>query len=259
MTLTKQVQLSCLLVMCLSAFLFCACESLKTAKPILRVKEYEIMLLGDLNANYVGTDNCLEACHYHDQVRRYFEASTMGAMLSPKSNMPIVDCESCHGPGSIAIEGITPEKVEEDRRRGVQTACNYKTLIDITNLLAGAKSLMCLKCHSRHALFNLHNWNAGEHAQNDVSCPDCHLVHTGADLTTRPRDVPNMCFKCHQHIRADFFLPSHHPLKDRMFCNDCHEPHGSTTEYQPRKETAKDTCLQCHEEKGLVGVRKGGI
>jgi DmsE family decaheme c-type cytochrome len=249
MILKRTVQLLCLSAVGLVMFLG-ACESLKSARPIQRVKEYERMLLGDLNANYVGTANCLSACHYHDETRKFLDASTMGARLSPKSGMPLVDCESCHGPGSLAIAEITPEKVEEDRRQGRQTACNHKALIDIHNLPAGAKSLICLKCHSSHALFNLHNWNAGEHAQNDVSCSDCHLVHTGADLTTRPREVLDMCSKCHQEIRGAFFLPSHHPLRGRVFCNDCHEPHGSITEHQLRKNTIKETCIQCHREKG---------
>lgn len=249
MILRKTVHLVCLLVLCLSPVLN-GCESLKTAKPILPVKEYERMLLGNINADYVGTDNCLKACHYHDKIRTWFEGSTMGAQLSPASGMPVVDCESCHGPGSFAIEGITPEKVEEDRRQGKQTECNYKTLLDINNLPSGAKSLLCLNCHSSHALFNLHNWNAGKHAQNDVSCSCCHPVHTGADLTTRPGDVYEMCLtKCHQNVRADFYLPSHHSIGRRIFCNDCHEPHGGITGKLLRKDTVKQTCGQCHREK----------
>ena len=101
------------------AFLFVlGCESLKAAKPIMPVKEYERMIVGRLDANYIGTANCLAACHYHDQIKQYFDASTMGTQLSEKSGMPLVDCESCHGPGSLAVEDITPEKVAEDAKAG---------------------------------------------------------------------------------------------------------------------------------------------
>ena len=67
------------------------------------------MIVGSLYADYVGTQNCLAACHEHDQLRLYFDTSTMGAQLKKESGMPLVDCESCHGPGSLAIKDLTPE------------------------------------------------------------------------------------------------------------------------------------------------------
>ncbi len=235
----------------LAAGIFLAgCETLKVSKPILPMKEYERMIAGRLDANYVGTRNCLSACHVHDKIKQDFDASTMGVQLSKKSGMPLVDCESCHGPGSLAIEGLTPEKVEADAKAGKQTACDYKTLIDIRNLPAQAKSLICLKCHSANATFNLHNWNAGTHAVNDVACTDCHKLHGGPDLKVKPRDVGAMCEKCHQDIQAEFALPSHHPLPEKkVFCTDCHDPHGSQAEKLLRKPTVKATCTQCHPEK----------
>lgn len=246
----------------LSFFLFfCSlilsgCEALKTSRPIIPIKEYERMIVGRLDAEYVGTQNCLSACHYHDTIKKSLDASTMGLQLSRKSGLPLVNCESCHGPGSLAIEGITPERVEEDARRGIQTACNYKTLIDIKNLSPEAQSLICLKCHTANATFNLHNWNSGIHAMSDVSCIDCHHICSDFkkgvyDLKVRPRDTAEMCFRCHQEIKAEYQLPSHHPVPEkRVFCTDCHESHGSINDKLLRKETVKDTCLQCHAEKG---------
>src|SRR5512139_2245732 len=76
------------------------CETIKSVKTLVPIKEYERMLMGRLDANYVGTDNCLSACHYHDKIRLNFDASTMGAQMSSKTGMPLVNCESCHGPGS---------------------------------------------------------------------------------------------------------------------------------------------------------------
>ncbi|MDX1763194.1 MAG: DmsE family decaheme c-type cytochrome [bacterium] len=227
-----------------------ACETLKTSKPILPIKSYERMLAGRLDANYIGTDKCLAACHAHDALRRDFEASTMGAQLADRSNVPLVDCESCHGPGSLAVQGLTPEKVAEDARQGVTTRCNHETLLDIENLPAGAQSLICLKCHSANATFNLHNWNAGEHAVHDVSCSDCHAMHQGPDLKVEPRDTAELCFTCHQDIQAEFYLPSRHPVpEDRVFCNDCHDQHGSVNDSGLREDTVKEVCTRCHGEK----------
>lgn len=237
-----------LIVFLLAAFT--GCETLKSSKPIGSLRDYERLLAGSLEANYVGTDTCLSACHFHDKIRRDFEASTMGAQLSPKSGIPLVDCESCHGPGSLAIEGITPEKVAEDERAGKQTACDYKTFIDLGAIPPTAQSLLCLKCHTANATFNLHDWTAGEHAIADVSCSDCHNVHAGADLIVSPHDTAGMCGKCHQKVRAEFSLPSRHPvIEEKMFCTDCHNPHGTVTDGLLREDSVKATCGKCHVDK----------
>jgi len=239
-----------IVVLALLPILMIGCESLRTSKPIMPLKEYERMIVGRLDANYVGTQNCLSACHFHDKIKRDFDASTMGVQLSSKSGLPLVNCESCHGPGSLAIEGLTPEKVEADAKAGKQTACDYKTLIDIKNLPSQAKSLICLKCHTANATFNLHNWNAGTHAVSDVACSDCHNVHSGYDLKVEPKNMAAMCEKCHQEVKAEFALPSHHPVPEkRVVCSDCHDAHGSINDKLLKKSTIKETCTQCHAEK----------
>jgi DmsE family decaheme c-type cytochrome len=246
MVLAKRIVLVCALL----PVMFTACESLRTSKPIIPLSEYERMIAGRLDANYVGTQNCLSACHFHDKIKEDFDASTMGVQMSKKSGMPLVNCESCHGPGSLAIEGLTPEKVEADAKAGKQTPCDYKTFIDINNIPAQAQSLICLKCHTANATFNLHNWNASSHSVNDVSCSDCHKIHAGSDLKVKPRDTLEMCSRCHQEARAEFSLPSHHAVVEKkIFCTDCHDAHGTPTEKLLRKATVKDTCVQCHSDK----------
>ncbi|MBI4683169.1 MAG: DmsE family decaheme c-type cytochrome [Nitrospirae bacterium] len=226
------------------------CEALKSSKSLMPIEEYERMLIGRIDANYIGTNRCLSACHSHDRIRRNFEASTMGAQMSAQSHMPLVNCESCHGPGSLAVEGITRELVADDDQEGKETACKYDTFIDLKNLPSQAKSLMCLKCHSANAGFNLHNWNAGAHATGDVSCFDCHDVHAGSCLITQLKDTRDMCLKCHQKQAAEFSLPSRHPVMEKkIFCTDCHNPHGTAGEGLLREDTLKETCTRCHGEK----------
>ena len=91
-------------ILALLMLVIAGCKSMKDSRPIMPIDEYEKLLVGRLDANYVGTNNCLMACHAHDDLRRDFEGSTMGAQMSPDSGMPLVDCESCHGPGSLAVE-----------------------------------------------------------------------------------------------------------------------------------------------------------
>src|SRR5574341_159462 len=106
------------------AFFVAGCAALKESRPIFPIKDYEKMLMGRLDADYIGTDTCLKACHFHDKIRRDFDLSTMGAQLQRESGLPLVNCESCHGPGSLAVDGVTPEKVRADAAAGKQTACN---------------------------------------------------------------------------------------------------------------------------------------
>jgi DmsE family decaheme c-type cytochrome len=140
--------------------------------------------------------------------------------------------------------------VEHDAKEGKQTECDYDTFIDFDELPAPALSLICLKCHTANATFNLHNWNLSTHAVSDVSCSDCHRIHAGPDLIVRPRETFTMCFECHEDKRAEFYLPSHHPVPERkVICTDCHDPHGTTSDNLLRKDTVEETCTECHAEK----------
>jgi DmsE family decaheme c-type cytochrome len=230
-------------------FLAAGCAALKESKPIYPIKEYEKLIAGRLDADYIGTDACLKACHYHDKLRRDFDLSVMGAQLSRDSGLPIVNCESCHGAGSLAVEPLTPERLAADAKAGKQSACDYKTFIDLKNIPPQAQSLICLKCHSANATFNLHNWNASVHSMADVSCSDCHAIHAGHNLKYRPREMADMCDKCHPDVKAAFLLPNHHPVPEKkVFCTDCHDPHGGPAEKSLRRDTVKETCTQCHAD-----------
>lgn len=237
------------------------CESLRVGKPIYPIKEYERMIAGRLDAQYIGTENCLAACHFHDKSRDHLEASTHGVQISKKAGLSLVNCETCHGPGSLAVVGLTSERVAADEKAGIRTKCNNDTLIKIKELPAQARSLICIKCHSANSTFSLHDWNAGMHNMNEVGCPDCHNLHAGPDQRVEPETITRTCQKCHADIVAQFSFTSRHPLNEkRVFCTDCHEPHGNSNDKMLRAASEKATCTKCHAEKeGPFLYEHGGI
>ncbi len=246
----KEKRVKLLMLLALLPVLLSGCiTQLKQTKPIVPVKEYEKLLFGKLTADYVGNENCLKGCHTHDKLALDFKSSTMGDQLKESSSgMMVVDCESCHGPASEMMTAIEGLDVKKDRAAIIKA--HKDNLLDYNTLPAGAKSLICLKCHTANATFNIHDWNGGVHARNEVTCSNCHPIHAGADLIAEPREISTLCESCHIDVKSQFALPSHHPVNEgRMYCTDCHDPHGTENEHLLRGMTVKETCGRCHPEK----------
>ena len=224
-----------------------ACAQLKKSRPILPVSEYEKLIVGRLDAEYVGTDNCVARCHKHDKITDDFRHSVHGEQIKPEDGLPLVNCESCHGPGSLAIANLDNDPEINDR---LNKKCDTATFLDIMNLPPQAQSLICLKCHSEASIPTLSHWNASAHALNDVSCFDCHKLHKGPQQKVRREEMSELCFGCHPEVKAQNNLFSHHPLREKkMACIDCHEPHGSTQDKLLKGNTPKEACTRCHMEK----------
>ena len=224
-----------------------SCAELKQSKPLLPMREYEKMIVGRLDAEYVGTNNCVSKCHSHDKISDDFSHSLHGEQIKPETGLPLVNCESCHGPGSLAIEHL-----DDDREANTQLKkkCDTSKFLDIMHLPPQAQSLICLKCHSAASMPVLAHWTAGSHAVNEVSCFDCHKLHKGPQQKVSHEEMSELCFACHSEVRAENALYSHHPLREKkMVCVDCHEVHGSMQERLLKGHSPKDTCSKCHMEK----------
>ncbi|MBJ6727613.1 DmsE family decaheme c-type cytochrome [Geomesophilobacter sediminis] len=224
-----------------------SCADLKQSRSLLPMREYERMIVGRLDAEYVGTANCVSRCHAHDKITDDFSHSVHGEQIKPETGLPLVNCESCHGPGSLAIE-----KLEDDPEKNtlLKKPCDYGKLLDIRHLPPMAQSLICLKCHSAASTPALSHWNASSHALNDVSCFDCHFLHRGPQQKVSRTEMAELCFRCHPDVRAENNLYSHHPLREKkMACTDCHEVHGSTQDKLLKGNNPKETCTRCHMEK----------
>ena len=118
----------------------------------------------------------------------------------------------------------------------------------------------CAECHQEkvtgfasatHARLRADGANATE-----MGCEACHgpgSIHkeTGgaAHTIVNPGKSPETCFQCHLDKRAEFSLPSHHPvLEGKISCSDCHEPHHGQAVLAGGTSIMEDneTCFQCH-------------
>lgn len=173
-----------------------------------------------------------------------------------------IECEQCHGPGSLHVEG----------------GGDISKIISFSHRSATDANGVCLSCHAQDA--KIRNWMAGSHASNKVRCIDCHQTHSAAkggagteakamlDVMTpgRVAAVENLvpeskaimqprwqgndaCLSCHQRQRGEMSLPYHHPLREgKMSCADCHDPHGGATGKNLRAANVNQLCLGCHAQ-----------
>lgn len=172
-----------------------------------------------------------------------------------------VECEQCHGPGSLHMQG----------------GGDVSKIISFRQRSATDANGVCLSCHARDE--KIRNWIAGPHASNQVRCTDCHQTHTHSkkgeskadaslDLMSlghtenvesmvpeakalmQPRWQANdACLRCHQTERGQMSLPYHHPLREgKMSCADCHDPHGGAGGNNLRTANTNQLCLSCHAQ-----------
>ncbi len=229
----------------LPALILAGCNG-ATGRPLLPVAEYEKMIVGRVDADYVGTGNCVAQCHRHDKISDDFRHSVHGEQIKPETGLPLVNCESCHGPGSLAIANLEAAK----QQHGDKAKCDTSTLLDLKSLPAQAQSLICLRCHSSTSTSSLSHWPTSVHAMHDVSCFSCHRLHEGPQQKVSHDQMAELCYQCHPDVKTQFNLFSHHPVREKkMNCFDCHDPHGSPNNALLKGATVRDTCTRCHMDK----------
>lgn len=225
----------------------CACSQsdyLYRDQQLLPVQEYERLIVGRLDADYVGDENCLAKCHTHDQINLDFKGSVHGEQIAQGTGLPLVNCETCHGPGSLAIKHLA-----DVEKAGPTDRCQHETLLQLNELPVQAQSLICLKCHSAASTPTLNNWNASNHAMADIGCYSCHNLHQGPQQKVGRHEMDELCYACHQSIRMEFMQFSRHPvLEHKMVCIDCHNTHGTDLEHDLTGATVKEVCTRCHME-----------
>ncbi|HEY0858366.1 MAG TPA: DmsE family decaheme c-type cytochrome [Albitalea sp.] len=188
-----------------------------------------------------GADTCIE-CHDADSDTETF---TMAGVFKNRhghrgdARAPFgqggLQCEACHGPGARHSANRSNKKL---------TINNFKAN---SFLSVPERNAPCVACHQEPAR---NAWHVGAHDRNQVSCTDCHQLHTAKDPVRMTSTQPDVCLACHKQERIDFQKASSHPVRfGKMACSDCHNAHGSTSVAMLNKPTINQTCFECHADK----------
>jgi DmsE family decaheme c-type cytochrome len=183
--------------------------------------------------------------------------------LAQKREAPV--CATCHEAAYASI-APTHHGAKVDAQGGMCQTCHgdatahlkdpaVKPANVVVKGTPGQKNEVCLTCHAGNRQLNF--WESGKHAQNDVSCTNCHAVHGGekalhvAPFTTTSRPLEaDVCGTCHKQVRNATLKPSHHPiLEGKVKCSDCHNPHGALSPAMVKHETVNQQCWSCHADK----------
>ena len=176
-------------------------------------------------------------------------------------------CANCHEAQWNAID-LGPHGARNDASGSMCQACHGNAADHLKDPIKSKpanpfgkngtveqRTSTCLACHSGNR--NLAFWTSGKHQLNEVTCANCHSIH-GKQLaptinkfvTTFLPNQAEICWNCHQPIRAANFKPSHHPIiEGKVRCTDCHNPHGAITPAMLKQPTINDQCYSCHADK----------
>lgn len=198
-----------------------------------------------------GADTCIK-CHDEDEAYPVFDIfkTKHGQKGDKRSPFAGLQCEACHGPGIAGAEAMQEVldkgghvgKVRPGQKRPPILNFGIKSDEPVEK-----QNASCLSCHqdSKHI-----DWLGSAHGGGNIACASCHTIHAAEDPVLRKKTQPEVCFNCHKKERAEFYKPSHHPIRfGEMTCSECHAPHGSDSGGVLVKTTLNQTCYTCHAEK----------
>ncbi len=178
-----------------------------------------------------GADTCLMCHRKSAKVMELFDGVHGNADVKG-SPMADLQCEACHGP------------LGSHNRGGKEPMITFGSNSPVP---AEKQNSVCMSCHNDDERMA---WSGNHHDNADVSCANCHQVHTGHDpIADRATEVA-VCTSCHTQQKADMNKRSSHPLKwQQMVCSDCHNPHGTLADASLKQMSVNENCYSCHAEK----------
>jgi DmsE family decaheme c-type cytochrome len=181
--------------------------------------------------NYVGAAKCM-SCH-EVQAKGYRE-SPHARQWDVRAPAAERGCETCHGAGQKHVEDVGAKG----------------TLRNFKKIAPRDVSATCMTCHNKqeHA-----SWQGSMHDARNVTCVNCHSVHTPKSEKAHLRTVTvvETCAQCHREKVAKLQRSGHMPVREgKMDCSSCHNQHGSTNARMLRTgNTVNELCASCHAEK----------
>jgi DmsE family decaheme c-type cytochrome len=180
---------------------------------------------------YAPADAC-KTCH--EELYVGWEKSQHWKTTLDKSGDPSkMGCQGCHGPAATHVEDPS----------------NKTELFIFKDHSPKEINARCMSCHAG----GTQHMNAinSVHAQNGVSCTDCHSPHhaeTKEFLLAKPET--QLCFSCHLAQKGQFNMPFRHRVLEGLIqCNDCHNPHGTVLPKQLRMSPEQSAvCFKCHAD-----------
>jgi len=134
---------------------------------------------------------------------------------------------------------------------GACTACHNPHESENSKLLvASSINELCTSCHQAKGDF-LHT-TTHIHPPVQDQCTNCHDPHTEDHLYQLKADrFMDLCVMCHvdKEVWTKEVSVKHGALNRPRKCLECHDPHGSENPKFLIKETSKDLCLTCHNER----------
>jgi DmsE family decaheme c-type cytochrome len=184
-----------------------------------------LLLFTSLLINSSSADSACVMCHQSASINTHTRFSSS----ETTDRQPM--CTSCHGDSATHLSNPMNEAPD----------ITFKSAIGSSE---EPQNRQCRGCHQKTA----QHWDTSVHALEDLSCNSCHNVHGQKEALLAPEQQITMCTACHQRVRSEVRLPSHHPIEQaEMTCTDCHNPHGSITPGELTGISLNDTCLTCHE------------
>lgn len=186
-------------------------------------------------ATYVGEKACI-SCHETENASFTHTVHAKIFRLNPRTETEKLVCEACHGPGSLHA------KKTKDKSLLIGFTKEWGTPIE-------TQTARCLACHKGG---QRQNWPGSIHQVNKLSCSDCHnpMAKFSATGLLKKPSITETCQSCHKQQEAEFKKRSHMPVPEgKMSCEDCHNPHGSSTTKLLKANSVNEVCYTCHAEK----------
>lgn len=179
-------------------------------------------------ATRVGADQCAQ-CH----------ADLFKTYRRTQHSLRDVECEQCHGAGSLHLAAGGYSKESKDK------------IVSFKDRTPEEANGACLSCHAKSDY--VRNWFSSAHQAQDIKCADCHTIHSQVQAEGRPpafrRAQNQKCLSCHRKQEAQADLPYHHPIREgKISCADCHDPHGGSSGNHLNAANGNELCLSCHAE-----------